>query len=122
MMEVAVFGAGRIGKIHAGNLVREPGVRLKYVSDVNAQAAQELAARYGAQVANIDTALADPAIGAVLIASSTDTHRSPSGYGGVMTSPPCAEIRSSVSSPSATRCQKRPSWLRSPISESWPSR
>src|SRR5579863_5453187 len=74
MMEVAVFGAGRIGKIHAGNLVRQPGVRLKYVSDVNAQAAQELAARYSAQVAGIDTALADPAIGAVLIASSTDTH------------------------------------------------
>src|ERR1700722_17210104 len=74
LMEVVVFGAGRIGKIHAGNLVRQPGVRLKYVSDVNAQAGQELAARYGAQVAAIDTALADPAIDAVLIASSTDTH------------------------------------------------
>lgn len=74
MIDVAVFGAGRIGKIHAGNLVRQPGVRLKYVSDVNAQAAQELAARHGAQVATIATALADPSIGAVLIASSTDTH------------------------------------------------
>lgn len=74
MTQVAVFGAGRIGKIHAGNLVRQPGVRLKYVSDVNAQAAQDLAARYDAQVADIDTVLADCAIGAVLIASSTDTH------------------------------------------------
>ena len=74
MIDVAVFGAGRIGKIHAGNLVQQPGVRLKYVSDVNAQAAQELATRHGAQVATIDTALADPTIGAVLIASSTDTH------------------------------------------------
>jgi myo-inositol 2-dehydrogenase/D-chiro-inositol 1-dehydrogenase len=74
MMNVAVFGAGRIGKIHAGNLVLQPGARLKYVSDVNLQAAQELAAQHGAQVADIDSVLADPGIGAVLIASSTDTH------------------------------------------------
>jgi len=29
MSEVALFGAGRIGKIHAGNLGHQPGVRLK---------------------------------------------------------------------------------------------
>ncbi len=74
MIEVAIFGAGRIGKIHAGNLVRQPGVRLKYVSDVNVQAAEELAARHGAAVITVDTALADSGLGAVLIASSTDTH------------------------------------------------
>lgn len=74
MIEVAIFGAGRIGKIHAGNLVGQPGVRLKYVSDVNVQAAQELAARHGAAVASVDAALADSGLGAVLIASSTDTH------------------------------------------------
>ncbi|HWG70429.1 MAG TPA: inositol 2-dehydrogenase [Steroidobacteraceae bacterium] len=74
MIEVAIFGAGRIGKIHAGNLVRQPGVRLKYVSDVNVQAAEELAARHGAAVTTVDTALADSGLGAVLIASSTDTH------------------------------------------------
>jgi myo-inositol 2-dehydrogenase/D-chiro-inositol 1-dehydrogenase len=74
MIEVAIFGAGRIGKIHAGNLVRHPGVRLKYVSDVNVQAAQELAARHGAAVASVDAALADSGLGAVMIASSTDTH------------------------------------------------
>jgi myo-inositol 2-dehydrogenase/D-chiro-inositol 1-dehydrogenase len=74
MIEVAIFGAGRIGKIHAGNLVRLPGVRLKSVSDVNVQAAEELAARHGAAVTTVDTALADSGLGAVLIASSTDTH------------------------------------------------
>ncbi|AMO95064.1 oxidoreductase, NAD-binding Rossmann fold family protein [Collimonas fungivorans] len=72
--EVAVFGAGRIGKIHAGNLVLQPGANLKYVSDINTQAAQELAQQHGAQVADIDSVLADASIGAVLIASSTDTH------------------------------------------------
>ncbi|WP_211451334.1 inositol 2-dehydrogenase [Collimonas antrihumi] len=74
MIDVAIFGAGRIGKIHAGNLVQQPGANLKYVSDINAQAAQELATQHGAQVAGIDGILADPGIGAVLIASSTDTH------------------------------------------------
>ena len=28
-IDVAVFGAGRIGRIHAGNLARHPGARLK---------------------------------------------------------------------------------------------
>ena len=74
MIQVALFGAGRIGRIHAGNLVRQPGVRLKYVVDVHAGAAAEVAALHGASVASVDTVLADPEVKAVLIASSTDTH------------------------------------------------
>ena len=73
-MQVALFGAGRIGKIHAGNVVRQPGVALRYVVDVDAAAAQALAAQHGAQVVNADTAFADKAVGAVVIGSSTDTH------------------------------------------------
>jgi len=38
MIEVALFGAGRIGAIHAGNIARQPGVRLKYIVDVDAAA------------------------------------------------------------------------------------
>ena len=74
MTEVALFGAGRIGKIHAGNLVRQPGVKLKYVVDVNEAAAAELAAKYGATVTSADAAFADKAVSAIVIASSTDTH------------------------------------------------
>jgi myo-inositol 2-dehydrogenase / D-chiro-inositol 1-dehydrogenase len=74
MIEVALFGAGRIGKIHAGNLAREPGVKLKYVVDVNAIVATELAAQYGATAVDIGAAFADSALQAVVIASSTDTH------------------------------------------------
>src|SRR5512141_99976 len=74
MLDVALFGAGRIGKIHAGNLVRQPGVRLKYVVDVQRDAAAALAQAHGAAVGDADTALGDPAIRAVVIASSTDTH------------------------------------------------
>ncbi|MGE8473722.1 MAG: Gfo/Idh/MocA family oxidoreductase, partial [Paraburkholderia hospita] len=73
-IDVAVFGAGRIGKIHASNLARQPGVRLKYVVDVNRDAAAALAAQYGAQVADIDGAMGDASVGATVICSSTDTH------------------------------------------------
>ncbi len=73
-IDVAVFGAGRIGRIHAANLARQPGVRLKYVIDVDAGAAAALAAEHGAQVADVEGALGDAAIGASVICSSTDTH------------------------------------------------
>ena len=42
--QVAIFGAGRIGKIHAGNLAAQPGVKLKVVVDPDAAAAAALAA------------------------------------------------------------------------------
>jgi myo-inositol 2-dehydrogenase/D-chiro-inositol 1-dehydrogenase len=74
MMEVALFGAGRIGKIHGGNVARQAGVKLKYVIDVDAAAAGALAAQHGAQVATAEAALADKGVGAVVIGSSTDTH------------------------------------------------
>ncbi|HVO88808.1 MAG TPA: inositol 2-dehydrogenase [Casimicrobiaceae bacterium] len=73
-IDVALFGAGRIGKIHAGNLVRQPGVQLRYVVDPDRDAAMQLARQYGATVVDVDQAFADSSVGAVLIASSTDTH------------------------------------------------
>lgn len=75
MIEVALFGAGRIGRIHAANLARQPGARLRCVVDVFPEAAGELAAVHGARaLTDPGEALADPAVGAVVIASSTDTH------------------------------------------------
>lgn len=74
MIEVALFGAGRIGKIHASNLTKQAGVRLKYVVDVHAESAEALAQLHAATATSVEAALADPAIKAVVIASSTDTH------------------------------------------------
>lgn len=74
MLQFAQFGAGRIGQIHAGNLASAVGTSLRYVVDVNAEAAGKLAKRYGAKVVDSNTALNDPQVDAVLIASSTDTH------------------------------------------------
>ena len=74
MTDVALFGAGRIGKIHAGNVARQPGVKLRYVIDVDGAAAKALADAHGAQVVSAEAALTDKNVGAVVIGSSTDTH------------------------------------------------
>lgn len=74
MINVCLFGAGRIGAIHAANLANHPGARLKYVVDVFAESAQKLADEYGAEVVSVEQALGDSALQAVIIASSTDTH------------------------------------------------
>jgi myo-inositol 2-dehydrogenase/D-chiro-inositol 1-dehydrogenase len=70
-----LFGAGRIGAMHAANLAANPDAALLYVYDVDAAAAARTATRHGAKVApDVAAALADPAVEAVLIASSTATH------------------------------------------------
>jgi myo-inositol 2-dehydrogenase/D-chiro-inositol 1-dehydrogenase len=74
MLTFAQFGAGRIGHIHAANLALNPDARLRYVVDIDTKAAKVLADKHGAEVADRSRALGDPAIGAVVIASSTDTH------------------------------------------------
>jgi myo-inositol 2-dehydrogenase/D-chiro-inositol 1-dehydrogenase len=73
-INVALLGAGRIGKIHGGNVARYPDAQLRYVVDVHTASAEALAAEHGAKVVGLEHALADPAIGAVVICSSTDTH------------------------------------------------
>jgi myo-inositol 2-dehydrogenase/D-chiro-inositol 1-dehydrogenase len=76
-LRFGVIGAGRIGKIHAENLAtRIPGVEVAAIADVNLAAAQELAARLHipAVCEDYHAILSDPAIDAVAICSSTDTH------------------------------------------------
>ena len=74
MLHFAQFGAGRIGAIHAANIAQMQGARLKFLVDVDPAAAAALAERHGATVTSREDALADPEVGAVVIASSTDTH------------------------------------------------
>ncbi|MBI3143707.1 MAG: inositol 2-dehydrogenase [Pseudogulbenkiania sp.] len=75
MLRFALFGAGRIGRLHAENVSANPDARLVCVYDVNGTAASEVAQKYGAEVApTVDAALANPEVDAVLIASSTNTH------------------------------------------------
>jgi len=71
---VAVIGGGRIGKIHAANAAAHSALSLKYVIDPVGDVAAKLAARYGAAAATLESALADPAVAGVIVASPTDQH------------------------------------------------
>ena len=75
MLEIALIGAGRIGQIHGRNIAQHPGARLRWVTDVNAEAAGKLAQALGAQSGtDPKAAIQDPAVNAVAICSPTDTH------------------------------------------------
>lgn len=71
---ICLVGAGRIGRIHAANVARHPRARLEGVVDVDAASAQALADQWGAPAMDLQQALATPSIGAIIIATSTDTH------------------------------------------------
>ncbi len=74
MLGVGLLGAGRIGNVHAKAISTHPQSKLVAVSDVNAEAAAKLAGLYGAEARSNEAIIDDPSIGAVLIASSTNTH------------------------------------------------
>jgi myo-inositol 2-dehydrogenase / D-chiro-inositol 1-dehydrogenase len=74
MIQICQFGAGRIGRMYAENLARHTAYQLRYVVDVHEPSARAVAEATGAEVTSTERALGDPAIDAVLIASSTATH------------------------------------------------
>ena len=74
MLKVGLLGAGRIGQVHAAVVAAHEGSRLEASSDIYEPAAEELAAKYYAKVMSSDAIIANDAIDAVLIATSTDTH------------------------------------------------
>lgn len=77
VLRIGVIGAGRIGKLHANNLVnRVPNAKVEAISDVNFKAAKELALKLGVEKVydNYDKILNDPDVDAVFICASTDMH------------------------------------------------
>ena len=74
MLKVGLLGAGRIAGVHATAITSHPQSELVAVSDFYPEAAEKLAAQYGAVARSTDEIIADPEIEAVLIATSTDTH------------------------------------------------
>ena len=74
MVNFALFGAGRIGRMHAENLAQRSDATLLYVVDTKPEAARALAEPLGARQAAAEEAFSDPQVHAVLIASSTGSH------------------------------------------------
>jgi myo-inositol 2-dehydrogenase/D-chiro-inositol 1-dehydrogenase len=74
-MEFCLIGAGFIGPVHAANIAAHPNARLRYVIDLNREAAERIATKYGARIApSLDAALADPAVDAVVICTPPRNH------------------------------------------------
>ncbi|MEP1446063.1 MAG: inositol 2-dehydrogenase [Paraglaciecola sp.] len=75
MINFALLGAGRIGKMHAELIAASSKATLSYVFDTHAPSAQALADKYNTAAANsIDEVLKDVSVDAILIATTTDTH------------------------------------------------
>jgi myo-inositol 2-dehydrogenase / D-chiro-inositol 1-dehydrogenase len=74
MFNVALFGAGRIGQIHARNAAAHSDLTLKYIVDPNRGAADPLARRTGAVVVDSDAVFGDATISGIIIASATNAH------------------------------------------------
>ncbi|TLM99274.1 inositol 2-dehydrogenase [bacterium] len=76
-VNIAVIGTGRMGSVHVRNLARLiPEANLVAICDLRLDVAQALADELGIPrvVQDYHELLADPAIEAILIATSTDTH------------------------------------------------
>jgi myo-inositol 2-dehydrogenase/D-chiro-inositol 1-dehydrogenase len=75
MIDLAIFGAGRIGVVHGRNAARQPGVRLKYIVDpIVSEGRESLATGTGAKIVDPEAVFANAEIGGVIVASSPDSH------------------------------------------------
>jgi myo-inositol 2-dehydrogenase/D-chiro-inositol 1-dehydrogenase len=74
MINICLFGAGLIGSVHAANLARNRQVKFRYIVDPRPEVTARVARETGAQPVDTATALADPDLHGVMIASATKTH------------------------------------------------
>lgn len=74
MIDLALFGAGRIGSIHAANVGKNSRARIVALHDPIKASADQLAAELGCVQMTADAIFASDDIQAVLICSATDTH------------------------------------------------
>jgi len=71
---IALFGAGRIGQVHAANIAAHSRTEIALVVDPFGDAGAALAARLGVPLVDADAAFADDTIDAIVICSATETH------------------------------------------------
>ena len=74
MINFALFGAGRIGSIHANNVAKHAQAQIVALHDPFQANADRLAAEQGCEQMTPDQIFASDEIHAVLICSATDTH------------------------------------------------
>jgi len=77
MIGFCLVGGGFIGPLHAANIAARPDARLRWIVDVNLAAAEALAAKHGGRpTGELDRALEDDDVDAVMICTPPRTHAS----------------------------------------------
>ena len=75
MIDIALFGLGRIGLMHGKNLMRNKDFNLKYVYDLNKNLTKKISKILkSSPIENLSTAFKDKNLDAIFIASTTSTH------------------------------------------------
>jgi myo-inositol 2-dehydrogenase / D-chiro-inositol 1-dehydrogenase len=75
MTAFCLVGGGFIGPLHAANIAAHPNARLQWIVDIDIAAAEALAATHGGKAtADLDEALADRGVDAVMICTPPRTH------------------------------------------------
>ena len=73
-INLAIIGAGRIGKVHALAINNSKIANLVYIYDPDEEIAKKFSVEFNCIVSNIDNIKKDKLIDAVIICSPTDTH------------------------------------------------
>jgi myo-inositol 2-dehydrogenase/D-chiro-inositol 1-dehydrogenase len=71
---IALIGAGRMGALHAVNIVANPRLALAAIADNSSATAEQLAARTDTAARSYEEILGDSAITGIVVASSTSSH------------------------------------------------
>lgn len=75
MLGICLFGSGRMAHVYGPAIAAHPGMRLVSVFNPNVASALKVTEAYGGRaVGDIEEALADPAVDAVIVATPTNTH------------------------------------------------
>jgi len=75
IINIALFGLGRIGQMHAENLVNHPEFNLKYIFDLDKNLTKKFSKKYQCiAIENPNIAFEDKNIKSIFIATSTNTH------------------------------------------------
>lgn len=74
MISIGVLGCGRIGQVHAQTVAKSGRAKLVAVADAMPEAAENVAAQYGAAVRSVDEIIQSTDIDAVIICTPTPTH------------------------------------------------
>ncbi len=75
MLRTAVIGCGRIGQMHAENILIHPETTLAGVYDISLQASKDLAIKCNCyRFENVDSIFLSDQVDAIIVASSTSTH------------------------------------------------